>query len=148
MSLFDLFRRRVVIGPAEFATPAGWKEVRRQANEYVILRSKDGRQQVTVSVAFFSQGSSFDDFRKLCDLRIEAEGKELGKDFIKPSEPFQNNASSGMFFYGAQDTGRGFSGYLSLVSGNLITIYLEGTGVAVKRHTGAWSILAGSLRRV
>jgi hypothetical protein len=53
-----------------------------------------------------------------------------------------------MFFSGGEKrTGRVFSGYLTLKQRELITVYVEGIGVAPKDHLASFEALASGLKR-
>jgi hypothetical protein len=60
------------IGSAVITAPVGWSEAKKEKDR-VVLRSPDGRQQATISILRFDADGSFDDFKRLCADRIEAE---------------------------------------------------------------------------
>ena len=135
------------IGGAVVAAPAGWREVKKE-DERITLHSPDDRQQATISVMYFGADASFEDFKRLCALRIEAEKKELGSGFIEPTAPYEKGGRFGMMFYGGEKkTGRIFAGHLSLEKKALITIYLEGSGVDPKQHMELFETFVTGLKR-
>ncbi|ODT45952.1 MAG: hypothetical protein ABS70_01995 [Nitrospira sp. SCN 59-13] len=116
--------------------------------ELASARSSDGHQGVTMSILRFKAGVSFDDFKQLCSHRIEAEKKELEDGFVEADPPFKISGSFGMFFYGGdKKVGRIFAGYLFLEKNELITIYIEGFGVAPKEHLLTFQTIVKSLKR-
>ncbi len=135
------------IGGADVAAPAGWRKVKNE-DERITLRSADDSQQATISVMRFGADASFEDFKRLCAVRIEAEKKELGSGFIEPTAPYEKDGRFGMMFYGGEKkTGRIFAGHLSLEKKALITIYLEGSGVDPKEHMEVFETFVTGLKR-
>jgi hypothetical protein len=135
------------IGTASIAAPTGWREIKK-TDQTLILESGDGRQRATLSVMRLGADASFDEFKKLCDLRMQAERKELSDGFVEPDAPFEGAAGFGMFFSGSdKKTGRVFSGYLSLEKRDLITLYVEGVDVAPRDHLESFKGLTTGLKR-
>jgi hypothetical protein len=86
----------------------------------------------------------------LCQLRIDAERKELGDGFIEPEEPqpFKDGDIFGLFYTGGErKTGRVFSAYLSLAQREFLTLYVEGVGVAPKHHLQFFKVFVDGLNR-
>ena len=85
----------------------------------------------------FVSDPSFDQFKQMCDMRYKGEKQFLTDGFIEPDipEPFTDGRIYGMFFFGGDKaTRRVFSGYLSLLRGELITIYIEGPAPAESKR--------------
>ena len=117
------------IGTADIVAPAGWTE-RSRTDDRLTLRAPDGRQQTTLSVMRFGADPSFDDFKRLCQFRLDAEKKDSPDCFIQSDPPFDLKGNFGMFYFGGdKKAGRVFSGYLPLERRELVVIYLEGLGV-------------------
>ena len=122
------------LGSADITAPASWSEVKREKDRLTI-RSPDGRQQATISIIRFVTDGSFDEFKRMCQLRLEAEKNDAPDCFIQSEPPFKIHEKFGMFYSGGvEKTGRVFSGYLSLAKRELVTIYLEGSGVTTDVH--------------
>jgi hypothetical protein len=135
------------IGSAVITAPVGWSDAKKEKDR-VVLRSPDGRQQATISIMRFDADVSFDDFKRLCAHRIEAEKGALADGFVQPGAPFEDAGTFGMFFSGGEKrTARVFSGYLTLKQRELITVYVEGIGVAPKDHLASFEALASGLKR-
>lgn len=140
-------QQHFVIGSADIAAPAGWSEVKKE-DERLTLQSADGREYATVSIMRFGADASFEDFKRLCQLRLEAEKKGAPDCFLQPAEPFDLKGKFGMFYSGGEKkAGRVFSGYLSLVKRELVVIYLEGIGVEPKKHLETFHAFAEGLTR-
>jgi hypothetical protein len=138
---------RFKIDGVEVHAPTGWRQVK-TAPDRIMLRSADNHQQATVSLLHFRGNPSFEDFKRLCDHRIDAEKKELGDGFIQPAEPFEKSGAFGMFFSGGDPkASRIFSGYLTLQKADLITVYVEGVGVAANEHLDSFRIFVAGLKR-
>ena len=135
------------IGTADVAAPAGWT-VQKRADDRLTLRAPDGRQQATVSVMRFGADPSFEDFKRLSQLRLDAEKKDSPDCFIQSDPPFDLKGKFGMFYSGGdKKTGRVFSGYLSLERRELVVIYLEGLGVDPKEPLEAFQTFAKGITR-
>lgn len=135
------------IGSADIAAPAGWSETKRE-EERLTLRSADGYQQATVSIMLFGADPSFDDFKRLCMLRLDAEKKDSPECFIQAEPPFDIKGKFGLFYSGGvKKTGRVFSGYLSLTKRELVTIYIEGIGIDPKDHLQTFQSFVQGLKR-
>jgi hypothetical protein len=131
----------------KITAPVGWKEISR-TNDALTFRSADGKEQATISEMSFSPETTFENFKKICDKRMIAEKKVLSDGFVNPSEPFNNGNLFGMFFSGGdKKSGRVFSGYLSFAKNQLITVYVEGTGVSPENHLATFKTFASSLKR-
>jgi len=138
-----------VIGEASITAPDGWHEVKKEEMR-MMLRSADDRQQATISVMQFGAAPSFDDFKRLCVLRYKAEKSGASDTFMEPEvpAPIEGEGRYGLFFSGGEKkSGRMFSGYLSLMNKELITIYLEAVGVAPKEHLASFKVFATGLKR-
>ena len=135
------------IGSADVAAPAGWSEVKRE-EERLTLQSSDGREYATVSIMRFGADASFDDFKRLCQLRLDAEKKDSPECFIQAEPPFEIKNKFGLFYSGGvKKTGRVFSGYLSLTKRELVTIYIEGIGIDPKDHLQTFQSFVQGLNR-
>jgi hypothetical protein len=140
-------QQHYTIGSADIATPAGWSEVKREEDR-LTLRSVDGHQQATISIMRFGADASFEDFKRLCQLRIEAEKKDLSDGFVQAEPPFEIKDKFGMFYSGGdKKAGRVFSGYLSLTKRELVTVYLEGLGITPKDHLQTFQAFVQGLKR-
>ena len=135
------------IGTADIVAPAGWTEPSRM-DDRLTLRAPDGHQQATVSVMRFGADPSFEDFKRVCQLRLNAEKKDSPDCFIQSDPPFDLKGKFGMFYSGGdKKTGRLFSGYLSLERRELVAIYVEGLGVDPKQHLEAFQTFAKGITR-
>jgi hypothetical protein len=133
----------------EIAAPVGWHQVSK-TEERLVLRSSDQHQQATISVLRLGSDTSFDDFRKLCQHRIDAERRELGDGFIQPDDPKPSrDGDTFRLFYsgGEKKTGRLFSAYLSLSRREFLTIYVEGVGVAPQVQLDCFKVFVNGLKR-
>ena len=115
-----------MIGRREIGTHDGWRETDR-TEDRLNLVSPDGQQHATISVMQFASDLTFDEFKKLCEIRYKVERRLLIDGFIEPDEPewFTDfNTMMGMFFSGGdKGNGRIFSGYLT--AQELLTIYVD-----------------------
>lgn len=135
-----------MIGNSTITCPTGWIQVEKQ-EERIAFRAPDGRQQATVSIMHFAVDPSFEDFKKLCTHRIEAE-KRGGGDLVQSDTPFVDSETYGMYFSGGEvKINRIFSGYLALYKRELLTIYLESMGVAPKDHLETFKFFVAGLKR-
>ena len=135
------------VGSAEVQAPSGWTEVKKD-DERIVLRAPNGKQQATVSVMRFGADTSFEDFQRLCQLRLEAEKKDSPDCFVQAEPPYDIKGKFGMFYSGGvKRTGRVFSGYLSLMKRELVTIYLEGLGTDPKEHLQTFQSFVERLTR-
>src|SRR6267378_3508223 len=119
------------LGDSTIIAPTDWYEVKRTEDK-LVLRSGDGHQQSTITTLDVGRSvSSLDDFKLICQVRLDAEREVLEDGFLAPDppEPFQVGKAFGMHYYGGEK-GRFFCGYLSLLASNLITIYVEGRDVS------------------
>ena len=143
-------QQRFTIGSSALVAPAGWRKINK-TDDRLVLRSPDGRQQATISVLQLNRDVAFDDFKTLCELRIDAEKKEVGEDwFMEPKDPspFRDRGTFGMFYSGGEkESGRIFSAYLSSAGREFLTIYVEGVGVAPKDHLETFKAFVGGLKR-
>ena len=99
---------------------AGWSETKKAADR-LTLQSSDGRQYATISIMRFGADASFEDFKRLCQLRLEAEKKDSPDCFIQSEPPFDIKGRFGFFYSGGvKRTGRVFSGHLTLTKRELI----------------------------
>lgn len=143
---FTLAADSVSLGRATLVVPAGWKEEKKE-DERITLRSSDGREQATISIMRFGADASFDDFKRLCELRLEAEKKPSEDIFVQSDGPFDQIGTYGMFYSGGEKKmNRMFSGYLSLKDKELITIYIEGIGIAPKEHLETFKTFVGGMK--
>ncbi len=135
------------IGTVDVSAPTGWSEVKRE-DDRLTLRSSDERQYATISIMRFGADASFEDFKRLCQLRLEAEKKGSPDCFVQSEPPFDIKGKFGMFYSGGvKRTGRVFSGYLSLMKRELVTIYIEGLGVAPQDHLETFQAFVKGLTR-
>ena len=136
-----------MIGTADIVAPAGWSETKKDADR-LTLQSSDGRQYATISIMRFGADASFKDFKRLCQLRLEAEKKDSPDCFIQSEPPFDIKGKFGFFYSGGvKKTGRVFSGHLTLTKRELITIYIEGLGIAPKEHLQTFQSFVEGLAR-
>jgi hypothetical protein len=137
------------IANSEITAPVGWHQVNK-TEDRLVLRSSDQHQQATISVLRLGSDATFEDFRKLCQHRIDAERKELSDGFIQPDEPkpFKEDNIFHLFYSGGEKkTGRVFSAYLSLARRDFLTIYVEGVGVAPQVHLGSFKDFVDNVKR-
>jgi hypothetical protein len=139
--------QQFTIGSAQVRTPSGWTEVKKD-EEGIVLRAPEGKQQATISVVRFGADASFEDFKRLCQLRLEAEKKDSPDCFVQSEPPFDLKGKFGMFYSGGEkQSGRVFSGYLSLTKRELVTIYLEGLAIDPKEHLQTFQAFVEGLKR-
>lgn len=137
----------LTVGGAVVALPPGWTQLETEP-ERATARSPDQRQQLTVSILRLNADASFDQFKLLCAHRVAAENKAIEDGFVHADSPFESAGGFGMFFSGTdKKTGRIFSGYLSLESRELVTLYIEGLGVAPRDLSLAFQALVKGLKR-
>jgi hypothetical protein len=77
---------RFVVGKNEIVPPSGWQLIT-SAEDKLVFRSQDSRQQATVSVMRLASTTTFEDFRKICDRRYAAEKQAMNDGFIQPDNP-------------------------------------------------------------
>lgn len=141
-------QQHFTISTADVVAPAGWSEAKKESDR-LTLQSSDGRQYATISIMRFGADASFDDFKRLCQLRLEAEKKDSPDCFIQSEPPFDIKGKFGLFYSGGvKKTGRVFSGYLTLTKRELVTIYIEGLGIDPKDHLQTFqSFVKGLIRK-
>jgi hypothetical protein len=140
-------REQFSLGSAVIVAPAGWREAKR-VEERLTLASPDTKQQATISVMRFGADPSFEDFKRLCEHRLEVEKKDPADVLVRAQPAFDIKGTFGMFYSGvARKTGRVFSGYLSLTKRELVTIYLEGVGVDQDNHLQTFQSFVEGLSR-
>lgn len=116
------------IGRSEIAAPDGWNEIGRTEDK-LVLQSPNLKEQATITVMQFASDLSAEQFKLLCEIRYKGERQFLKDGFLEPDnpQPFTDHDVRGMFFSGGdRSEGRLFSGYLSLVRQELLTVYVEG----------------------
>jgi hypothetical protein len=116
-----------LIGRSEIISPDGWTEIER-TDGMLKLKSEDRKYQATISVIHFASDMTFENFKRVCEIRYKLERQSLNEGYIEPDDPqpFTDHGSFGMFFSGCDKSdARLFSGYLSLVRQELLTVYLE-----------------------
>ena len=138
----------IKLGTATVAPPNGWRVLENE-DDRLVFRPSDGRQQATVSLMRFKAAPSFEDFKRLCTIRIQAEKEEAPEAFIEPDvpQPFERAGHYGLFFTGGEKKlGRMFSCYLSCLKAELIVIYLEAIGVAPSDHLASFEAFVTGLK--
>lgn len=134
------------IGSVEVAAPSDWKAEKTEA-ERLVLRSPDGREQATIALMRFGADPSFDDFKRMCQKRIDLEKEEAG-GFVHADAPFEDRGAFGMLFSGGnRKTGRAYSGFLSLAKRDLVTVYVEGIDVDPRNHFKSFETFVKGLQR-
>jgi hypothetical protein len=138
-----------VMGSTELTLPPGWRKIAVQdGGDRVNFLSPAGDQQLTLSIMRFGRSPSFEDFKRLCDLRIRAEKEEAPSVNVKAEAPFEEGEVFMMIFTGDEKTAnRIFSGHLSVAKKELLTIYLEGVGVDPQKHREAFQALVKNIAR-
>jgi hypothetical protein len=107
-------------------------------------------QQATISLMRFGAVPSYEDFKRLCELRVDAEKKSASDIFVDPAAPTTSPEESGYgAFYsgGEKSAGRMFSCYLSIAKKELVTIYVEGIGVPSTDHLASFRSFYTGLKR-
>jgi hypothetical protein len=136
----------VVVGNARLPIFEGWS-VADQSDERATLRKDNGNQSITLSRMTFEATPSFDDFKRLCQLRLEAERRDAPAIVIDAGQPSAPNDAFVFFFSGGDKPNqRVFSGELKLVGNELTTVYLEGIGIDPKEHLALFSRVVESLK--
>ena len=134
MTISVMAQNEIFLGNNKFSIPTNWVTAKTNLDS-IVLRSPSTKQQATISILQFGSDASFEDFKRLCDKRLEAEKKESSNVFIEPSEPFKSGEKFGMFYSGGdKKAGRMFSGFLSLNKRELTTIYVESIGADSVSH--------------
>ncbi|MEO6875278.1 MAG: hypothetical protein ABI222_10710 [Opitutaceae bacterium] len=131
------------------SAPTGWHEVER-TEDRLDLQSADNREQATISVMRFRKALSFESFKRLSAVRYEAE-KKVGPDiFIEPDnpKPSQKKDYFCMLYTGGEKKGgRIFSCSMRLVGNELVTVYVEGSGVAPEKHLKSFEFFVKELKQ-
>jgi hypothetical protein len=132
-------------GSVEATAPPGWKAAKTEA-ERLVVRSPDGREQATIALMRFGTDPSFDDFKMMCQRRLELE-KEEADGFVQAAAPVEDRGAFNMLFSGGnKKTGRMYSGFLSLAKRELVTVYVEGIGVEPRNHLKSFESFVTGLR--
>jgi hypothetical protein len=140
-------RETLVLGKATIAVPPGWYQAK-TISDGIVLSSPDDQERATISVMHFATAPTFDDFKQLSRLRVEAEQNELADGFVQPTGPTSTSKGYLLVFSGGdRQTGRVFSGYSSLVDCELITVYVEGIGVAANKHLESFRRIVQGIER-
>ncbi len=143
----DLAQDPFVFGDYTFSIPIGFNELKR-SKDLLVLKSIKDEQQITVSGMMVNINLSYEDFKNLCDKRIEAEKIDLHGGFVSPGEPFKSDNTFAMFFSGGnKNTKRIFSGYLSVTKGELITVYVEGSQISPEQHLNFFKKVVNCVKR-
>jgi len=71
-----------MIGRSEIGTADGWRETDR-TEDRLNLVSPDGQHHATISVMQFASDLTFDEFKKLCEIRYKVERRLLIDGFIE-----------------------------------------------------------------
>jgi hypothetical protein len=136
------------LGTATFSLPPGWKQVS-ATDDRQTYASPSGAQQATISITNLDHPPTFHDFELLCAHRYDAEKNGIKDLILIPREPLPHN-DSGQFtmtYSGEENpTSRVFSGFLWVKGKQLITLYVEGIGIASDRNEDAFKAIADSLR--
>jgi hypothetical protein len=115
----------------------------------LVLRSENGQLQATITAFDMNAAASLDDFKLICQTRLDAEKQGLEDGFVTPDppQPFQEGTAFGMYYYGGEKkTGRVFYGYLSMLGNNLTTIYVEGFAVSPEMVGESFTTFVRGLR--
>lgn len=136
-------------GDVSVSVPDGWGQIA-SPDGGLILRSPDDRQQVSVSISQLQSDPSFDEFKRICAIRLQAERQQLVDGAIEPNPvPFQQGNFYGLVYTGVdRKTRRIFSTYLLSETGELITLYLESFAVHPSQHTDTFKTLIANLKRI
>lgn len=138
---------RVAFGNGTLALPDGWSEIKREPDR-VTFRSTEGTEQATVSEMGFSSPPALADFKRLCQLRLQAE-KQGSKDdaILDVTGPSDDGRHFTFIYSGGDKTDhRLFSGYMTLDGKTLTTIYVEGVGVTPQRHLASFKAFVSGYR--
>jgi hypothetical protein len=136
------------LGNASFSVPPGWTQVD-SSDTRSTYASPDGRQQLTISTLHLAKAPSFEDFELLCQHRYAAERNGVKDLVLIPPEPIPHNDKGDftLTFSGEENPrSRVFDGFLWIKGDQLITIYVEGIGVAADRNSDAFHEIVKSLR--
>jgi hypothetical protein len=137
------------IGKAEIVPPAEW-QLTSSVEDRLVFQTADRHQQATISVVHLAADATLEDFTRVCAHWLAAERREMVDGFIEPENPapFKQGAVFGMFYSGGEKkTGRIFSGYLSMVRGEFVIVYVEGTGVPPEEHLQSFKAFVTGLKR-
>jgi hypothetical protein len=69
-------QEKFTLGHTSFTLPPDWREVR-ISSDRLVFDTADGHQQLTISLMSFDAAVTFEDFKLLCEKRIESERREL-----------------------------------------------------------------------
>ncbi|HVU33822.1 MAG TPA: hypothetical protein VHE61_10330 [Opitutaceae bacterium] len=136
------------IGGAAIPTPGGWNVVNQRGNR-IVFQSEDQRQQATLSVSYFGNPPSFDDFKALSTRRLQAEKKAAPDAFLEPDPPvpFEKDGRFGLLYTGGQkSSGRVFSCSFGFEKDELVTVYVEGIGIDPKVHLASFETFVAAVR--
>jgi hypothetical protein len=138
---------QVKLGNAVVSPPSGWRTISTE-KERITFGSTDERQQATVSLMTLGTNPTFEEFKRVCAHRLEAEKADSPNVSLTPDEPFQDAGTFGMFFSGKEpESGRLFSGYVTQKNAEVITIYVESIGVDSERHFQSFQDFVKGLKR-
>jgi hypothetical protein len=136
------------LGNASFSVPPGWKQVD-DTDTRLTFAGPDGRQQATISIMRFTTPPTFADFEILCAHRYAAEKNGVRDLVLIPTDPapHNDNGQFTMTFSGEENPrSRVFSGFLWIKGDELVTVYVEGIGIAADRNADSFKAIAKTLR--
>ena len=140
--------QRFSVGNVSLTCSDGWREMS-ETEGILILRSPDNRQQLTLSSSHLPAPAAFDEFKKICAVRLQAERRQLAEGSIEPDPtPFQQGNCFGFVYTGVdRKTRRFFSTCLSLAGRELVTLYLESFTVPPNQHIDTFKTFIANLKR-
>jgi hypothetical protein len=140
-------KQRFTLDNVSIPALEGWTETKRN-DELIVAGSAGGRQQVTLSTIHFAEDPSLEAFEILCERRLEGERREFEDGFIEGGEPQAVGDGFVMVYSGGdKDSGRIFSGFLSLKLRELVTVYVESIGMSSEDHLQTFKTLVSGVVR-
>jgi hypothetical protein len=129
---------RIAFGDGSLALPDGWSETKHESDR-LTFRSAEQTEQATISKMDFAKAPSFEDFKRLSELRLKAETEASGGAVETVTGPSNDGGEYTFFFSGTEKANqRLFSGYMIVVGKTLTTVYIEGVGVTPERHLASF----------
>lgn len=137
---------RVAFGDSSLALPDGWSEIKREPDR-VTFRSAEQTEQTTVSKLDLSTVPSFEDFKLICQHRLDAEHQASKDEFLEVTGPTNAGNTYKLLFSGGEKASQlVFSGYMVVAGKTIMTVYVEGIGVSPERHLASFKAFVTGFR--
>jgi hypothetical protein len=118
------------------SVPLDWDEKSESNDETIILSSKDGKDQLTVSVMFFKPGTNKSEikksFERYVQARRQAEREEAKGSLMLTDAPINDKGEYLFTKYGGYEksSDRRFIALVTTENGKLLTFYVESLGTS------------------